>query len=114
MKIYLIHVRDGSRDSVREIPVDHPGGSLRKGHQFKNRLGEPLLGMVNEFNMQHPEGSGKSSHSVLGRLCYSADENGNKPSETALIDNLRFLMFAGLDTTKGTLGPSASIWMLTS
>ena len=87
-----------------KIPVDFPGGGLHKGHQFKNRLGELLLGMVNEFKMQHPEGSDEASHSVLGRLCYSVDENGNKPSETALIDNLRFFMFAGFDTTKGTLG----------
>ena len=36
------------------------------------------------------KGSDKASNSVLGHLCYSVDENGNKPPERALIDNLRF------------------------
>ena len=44
---------------------------------------------------------------MLGRLLSSVDDDGNPLTETQLIDNLLFLIFAGFDTTKSSFG---SLW----
>lgn len=85
-----------------QIPFRIPGTALAKAHKYKDELGLVLLEMVNEFKNKNPPDSPTAKTSVLGRLCYSVDEDGNLPSDTVLIDNLRFFLFAGFDTTKGS------------
>ena len=59
---------------------------------------------VEEFKAQNPPESEASQKSVLGRLVYSVDDDGNPPTEAQLIDNIRFILFAGFDTTKSSFG----------
>eukprot|EP00977_Amphora_coffeiformis_P024704 scaffold16706_cov153-Amphora_coffeaeformis.AAC.2 len=86
------------------IPMRIPGTTLAKAHVVKAELGNMLKEMVDEFKEQNPPDSNAAKTSVLGRLCYAEDENGKLPTEKVLIDNLRFFLFAGFDTTKASFG----------
>jgi len=104
------------------IPLSYPGGTLAKAHRYKKQLDDLLKTMVNDFKAKNPPPGMRGSagdttastatassaqRSVLGRLCYSVDDDGNPPSEQVLVDNLRFFLFAGFDTTKATFGALA-------
>ena len=86
------------------IPIEYPGGALHRGHKYKHRLERVLSDMVKEFKKKHPIDSDMARSSVLGRLCYSQDDDGKLPSDKVLLENLRSFLFAGFDTTKGTFG----------
>mmetsp|Transcript_45331 Transcript_45331/g.109775 ORF Transcript_45331/g.109775 Transcript_45331/m.109775 type:complete len:544 (-) Transcript_45331:77-1708(-) len=86
------------------IPLKIPGTALAKAHKFKKALQEILIEMINEFKETNPPDSPLTKKSVMGRLCYATDENGNLPSEKVLVDNLYLFIFAGFDTTKGSFG----------
>ena len=86
------------------IPMRIPGTALAKAHVHKAELGRVLKEMIHEFKEKNPPDSNAAKTSVLGRLCYSIDENDNPPTEKVLIDNLRFFLFAGFDTTKASFG----------
>lgn len=87
------------------IPMKIPGTLLARAHGYKEELGNVLKEMVDEFRSKNPPNSSPAAKtSVLGRLCYAVDEDGNFPSETVLVDNLRFFLFAGFDTTKASFG----------
>jgi cytochrome P450 len=86
------------------IPMKIPGTLLARAHGFKDELGNVLKEMIHEFKEKNPPDSTAAKTSVLGRLCYAVDDDGNMPTETVLIDNLRFFLFAGFDTTKASFG----------
>lgn len=39
---------------------------------------------------------------MMGRLCYTVDDEGQSLSDVQLVSNVQFLLFAGYDTTKGS------------
>ena len=84
------------------IPLRIPGTKLAKAHHYKEQLGSVLMEMVQKFREQNPPNSKAGQTSVMGRMCYSKDEDGNLPTDKVLIDNLRFFLFAGYDSTKAT------------
>lgn len=86
------------------IPMKIPGTLLAKAHKYKQELGDVLIEMINEFREKSPPDSEAGRKSVMGRLCYAVDEDGNMPSEEVLVDNLRFFLVAGFDTTKASFG----------
>ena len=86
------------------IPIALPGTAYAKGLVFKDKLGDILKNMILDFKTKNPPDSKAATSSVMGRLCYSVDDNGNPPTEDQLVDNLRFFLFAGFDTTKGSFG----------
>ena len=77
---------------------------LSTAHYYKRELGNVLKEMIGEFKAQNPPDSDAAEKSVMGRLCYAVDEEGNMPTEHQLVDNLRFFLFAGFDTTKASFG----------
>lgn len=86
------------------IPFRFPGTVLSKAHGYKEELGIVLKEMIDDFKEKNPPGSDAAKKSVLGRLCYTVDEDGNMPNDKVLVDNLRLFMFAGYDTTKASFG----------
>lgn len=77
---------------------------LSTSHYYKRELGKVLKEMVEEFKAHNSPGTDRAKKSVMGRLCYAVDDDGNMPTEVQLIDNLRFFLFAGFDTTKASFG----------
>jgi len=90
--------------TLAPIPFNIPGTTLAKGLKFKRALSVELQNLIDEFKAQYPPDSPNAKTSVLGRLCYAVDENGNNPTDEQVLDNLRFFVFAGFDTTKGSFG----------
>ena len=101
----LAHLFENWMDGFRAIvPFNIPGTQYARGLYFKNELGKLLKEMIEDFKAQNPPESQAAQKSVMGRLCYAVDEDGNTPTEAQLVDNLRFFLFAGFDTTKGSFG----------
>lgn len=86
------------------VPLRIPGTRLAKAHGYKEQLGRLIKDMIEEFKESNPPDSDAAKRSVMGRLCYAMDEDGKMPSEEVLVDNLRFFLFAGFDTTKASFG----------
>jgi len=86
------------------VPLPISGTRYGRGLSFKNELGDLLKQMISDFKIQNPPESKAAKTSVMGRLCYAVDENGKAPTEEQLVDNLRFFLFAGFDTTKASFG----------
>lgn len=91
-----------------KIPYDLPGTAARQAHLNRRQLGEEVSKMVAEFKAQNPPDSEAAKTTVMGRLCYAVDEDGNPPTHEQLVDNLRFFLFAGFDTTKASFGALAT------
>lgn len=86
------------------IPFELPFTPLAKSHQCRKKLKKLLREMISEFKAQaRPEQEG-TRKSLLGRLVYSVDDDGNPPTETQIIDNILLILFAGFDTTKSSFG----------
>lgn len=107
----LARLFEGWIDGFRAMPVRLPGGNLVRAHRFKQEIFCILREMIDEFKAANPpppigkSGSEQQQHkSVLGRLVYAVDEDGNIPSDKVLMDNLLFFLFAGFDTTKASFG----------
>jgi len=86
------------------IPFALPFTPLAKSYQCKNKLGKLLREMIAEFKAQARPEHESTRKSLLGRLVYSVDEDGNPPTEAQMIDNILFIIFAGFDTTKSSFG----------
>ena len=63
------------------IPLAIPGTLLARAHYYKNELGKEMTLMIEEFKAKNPPNSEAAKKSVMGRLCYSVDEDGNAPSQ---------------------------------
>lgn len=106
----LARLFEGWIDGFRALPFRFPGGKLNKAHGYKEEMFAIFREMIDEFKVQHPppsesnENPQKQHKSVLGRLVYAVDEDGNMPSDEVLMDNLLFFLFAGFDTTKASFG----------
>ena len=94
-----------------------PGSPLARALYHRDLLGKILGDMIDEFQQQHAhhppkietetdgnDDDGSTKNNLLGRLIYSVDGDGNPPTRKQLIDNLRFILVAGFDTTKSTFG----------
>lgn len=85
------------------LPFNIPGTSLAKAHAAKKELAAVLQGMVKDFKSRHPPGSPGAENKMMGRLCYTVDENSEPLlTDEQLITNIHFILFAGHDTTKGS------------
>lgn len=84
------------------FPLKIPGLPLAEAHEAKNQLTMILLRMVNEFKKENPPTSPGAKATMMGRLCYAVDDEGKPLSDSQLITNIRFILFAGHDTTKGS------------
>ena len=58
-------------------PYPIPGNRIHKALQAKRQLSELLLQKVNDFRTQNPPGSNLASTTLMGRLCYGVDDDGN-------------------------------------
>lgn len=93
------------------IPLELPFTPLGHAHKCKQKLGQLLSEMIAEFKALHAPNDEAAKKSVLGRLVYSVDENGQPPTDAQLVDNIRFILFAGFDTTKSSFGAIAHFLM---
>lgn len=102
----LARLFEGWVDGFRAVPFKLPGGRLQRAHRFKQEIFGIFREMINKFKAHNPppEPGQPPYKSILGRLCYVVDNDGNMPTEKVLMDNLLFLLFAGFDTTKGSFG----------
>eukprot|EP00592_Proboscia_alata_P000415 CAMPEP_0194369064 /NCGR_PEP_ID=MMETSP0174-20130528/17318_1 /TAXON_ID=216777 /ORGANISM="Proboscia alata, Strain PI-D3" /LENGTH=190 /DNA_ID=CAMNT_0039145771 /DNA_START=636 /DNA_END=1205 /DNA_ORIENTATION=- len=86
-------------------PFAIPGTILYKAHQAKSEIFRLLKEMINDFRTNNPPESDASKTTLMGRLCYTLDDNGNNMlSDQQLVDNIHLFLFAGHDTTKGSYG----------
>lgn len=85
-------------------PVAYPGSNLSNGLKYRKELGKVIQDLIDKFRSNHPPGSKEAATSVMGQMVYSTDEAGNYPTPKQLEDNIRFIMFAGFDTTKASFG----------
>ena len=86
------------------IPIALPGTLLAKGFAARKRVIGVLSKMIVEFKNANPPGSELAQKSVLGRLCYQTDDEGNHLSDDDLSSNLLIIIFAGHDTTYCSIG----------
>ena len=82
------------------VPIAIPGTALYKGHAAGKNLCKLIQQMVDKFKSENPPGSSVAENSMMGRLCYGVDEDGKTLTDEQLTTNIRFIMFAGHDTTK--------------
>ena len=98
------------------VPYPIPGNCMYKGLQAQKELDSLLQKLIDDFKSKNPKGSSCSSSGaanndcMLGRLCYGGDsgtdaDNSDDNNDTLITDrqlvtNLRFILFAGHDTTK--------------
>jgi cytochrome P450 len=80
------------------FPFKLPGTALTIGHQGKEGLDKTLMQMIDDFKIQNPPGSPGAESSMMGRLCYDDDPL----TDSQIASNIRFIVFAGHDTTKGS------------
>lgn len=104
---------EGWISGFRSFPIRIPGLGLARAHHCKEELFKVFREMIDEYKALYPppskgdgdcDNSNCQNKSVLGRIIYSVDEDGNMPSEKTLLDNLLFFTFAGFDTTKASFG----------
>jgi len=109
----LVTLFQGWVSGFRAVPIRIPGLDLARAHHYKQQIFAVFREMIDEYKAANPPpskedgklGDHKCQHkSVLGRLIYSVDDDGNMPSDQTLMDNLLFFTFAGFDTTKASLG----------
>jgi len=81
-----------------------PGTAFAKAVDAKGRILANLEYLIKKFKAENPEDSKLGQKSLMGRLCYGKDENGDPLSIEALKDNLVLMLFAGHDTTYASLG----------
>ena len=84
------------------MPYPIPGNRMYTAMQAKKELSDLLLNKVSEFRAENPMGTPLATKSLMGRLCYGIDDDGQTLSDSQLVTNLIFIMFAGHDTTKGS------------
>ena len=95
------------------VPYPIPGNCMYKGLQAQKELDSLLQKLIDDFKSKNPKGSSCSSSGaanndcMLGRLCYGGSENdadsdddNSLITDRQLVTNLRFILFAGHDTTK--------------
>lgn len=83
------------------LPFKMPGTALWTGHQGKAGLDKVLMQIIDDFRTRNPPGSAGAAAqagSMLGRLCYDDDAL----TDSQIAANIRFIVFAGHDTTKGS------------
>ena len=93
------------------IPIVVPGSRLYKAHQARQELHDILLTTINNFKTENPPESDVAKTTMMGRLCYGVDDEGKTMTDTQLVTNTHFILFAGHDTTKGSF--SAFVYYLT-
>lgn len=92
MKIWL----DGF---MSPFPLKIPGTTFYKAMKARERIMKTMTHLINKFREKNPEGSDRASNTMMGRICYGLDENGNRLSEDELRDNVFLLIFSAHDTT---------------
>ena len=60
--------------------------------------------LVQKFKQENPLGSERAQKSMMGRVCYGTDEEGNAMDAETLNDNVLNMIFAGHDTTYASMG----------
>ena len=84
------------------LPIAVPGTALYEGNVAGDKALRLLQQMVDAFKSENPPGSPGAENSMMGRLCYGVDDDGKTLTDEQLVTNIRFIMFAGHDTTKGS------------
>jgi (+)-abscisic acid 8'-hydroxylase len=84
------------------IPFAIPGTRLYNAHRAGKEIASLLQKMVDDFKSKNLHGSPGAKTSMMGRLCYGVDDDGKTLTDEQLAENIRFIIFAGHDTTKGS------------
>ena len=94
-QLWLVGMTDFLPNPIGESHYD-------KGVKARKRLDEILTEIINSFREENDEI--QSTATLLGRLCYAKDDDGNPLADQELLDNLLMLILAGHDTIGGSLG----------
>lgn len=86
------------------FPVALPGTLYSKGLAARSRLITFLKNMIQDFKKLNSPDSESARTTVLGRLCYQEDDDGNRLSDDDLSSNLFVILWAGHDTMFASLG----------
>lgn len=80
---------------LNPIPIAYPGSSLKRALGTRKEIEKEMGQVVVKFKKQHPPESLGATTTLMGRLCYGKDEEGNTLSDSQLIQNLYLIIFAG-------------------
>lgn len=86
------------------FPFPLPGTLYSKGLAARSRLIQFLKKMIHDFKKINSPESENARSTVLGRLCYQEDDDGNRLSDEDLSTNLFVVLWAGHDTMYASLG----------
>jgi len=86
------------------FPLALPGTPYSKGLAARSRLLTFLKKMIQDFKELNSPDSENARTTVLGRLCYQEDDDGNRLSDDDLSSNLFVILWTGHDTMFASLG----------
>ena len=72
-----------------------PGTTLDKAFRARKTLNEVVATIIANFKRENPIASNAATTTVLGRLCYGKDDNGQSLTDSQLVSNVMILVFAG-------------------
>jgi cytochrome P450 len=86
------------------LPLRIPGTLFDKAMRARERILETVQLLVRNFKHEFPPESERAQKSMMGRICYGTDEEGNPMDSDTLNDNVLNMIFAGHDTTYASMG----------
>lgn len=86
------------------IPLRIPGTLFSKAMDARDRILVTVEKLIATFKEENPPESERAQKSMMGRVCYGTDEDGNPISLDDLKDNVLNMIFAGHDTTYASMG----------
>lgn len=86
------------------VPLRIPGTLFYKAMNARDHILVTVEGLIETFKQENPPESERAQKSMMGRVCYGTDENGNPIDLEDLKDNVLNMIFAGHDTTYASMG----------
>ena len=75
-----------------------PGSTFARSMQARERILKTVDKLVQMFKTKHSAESERGKRTLMGRLVYGRDEQGQAMSQPDILDNILNLIFAGHDT----------------
>jgi len=88
------------------IPRRIPGSKFASAMSARDRILALIEDLIIKFKAENPPNSKRALCSMMGRVCYGVDENGNPIDMEDLKENILLMVFAGHDTTYSSIGTS--------
>lgn len=77
------------------VPLRIPGTLFSKAMNARDRILVTVETLIETFKRENPPDSERAKKSMMGRVCYGTDEDGNPMDSQDLKDNVLNLIFAG-------------------